>query len=109
MVREASQQVMSLLPRTPSSRGLCPRTAALRSSFAGLSSARLPRLDGTVLSSSNLNSTPVSTRSGEGHSSSSALRQRVLWFSSRKSLILGFLDLDTPLPPSLPQEGSERG
>ena len=67
---EISQQVMSLLPQTPTSRGLRPRTAALRSSFAGLSSARLPRLDSTALSGSNLNSTPESTESGEGHVSS---------------------------------------
>jgi len=39
----ACPQSMSLLPRTPSSRGLRPRTAALRSSQRGAGFARLPR------------------------------------------------------------------
>ena len=41
---ETCPQVTSLLPRTPSSRGLCPRTAALRLSLLGAGFARLPRL-----------------------------------------------------------------
>lgn len=41
-------QLVSLLPQTPSSRGLCPRSAALRLSFAWLSSARLPRTRGAT-------------------------------------------------------------
>ena len=40
--------VMSLLPRTPSSRGLRPRNVALRSSSARLRSARLPRERGAL-------------------------------------------------------------
>jgi len=43
--RRASPQVTSLLPRTPSSRGLRPRTAALRSSQRGAGFAWLPRPD----------------------------------------------------------------
>ena len=43
MALEGFPQRMSLLPLDPTSRGLRPRTAALRSSCARLSSARLPQ------------------------------------------------------------------
>ena len=59
-------QVMSLLPQTPTSRGLRPRTAALRLSLLGAGFARLPRLDCTAQSGFTFTSNQVSTEMGEG-------------------------------------------
>ncbi len=69
IVVETSQQVMSLLPLDPLLPGALPpeRRAALELRMAQLRSA--PPLDCTPQSSSNLNSNPVSTESGEGHGS----------------------------------------
>jgi len=82
-------QHMSLLPRTPSSRGLRPRNAALRLSFAGLRSARLPHwgretlpqttspldLHNTPRSTHQLLSNLVSTETGEVHLRAEGLRK----------------------------------
>ena len=66
---ETSKQVMSLLPLDPLLPGALPpdRRATLQPAKGWLRAA--PPLDCTSLSSSNLNSTPVSTESGEGHMS----------------------------------------
>ena len=65
-----SQQVASLLPLDPLLPGALPpeRRAAPELRKAQLRAA--PPLDCTSRSSSNLNSNPVSTESGEGHRAS---------------------------------------
>ncbi len=70
IVVETSQQVMSLLPLDPLLPGALPpeRRAALELRMAQLRAA--PPLDCTWQSSSNLNSNPVSTESGEGQNGS---------------------------------------
>ncbi len=66
IVVEISQQVMSILPLDPLLPGALPpeRRAALELRMAQLRAA--PPLDCASQSSSTVNSTPVSTETGEG-------------------------------------------